>query len=184
MQASKQDSAPTPRADTKPGKQARRFTMPAVVLGLLGGHMVFILIAITLATGDRSFAVVPDYYNKAVDYDQRKAELAASEGLGWQVEFQPGVDVDAKGDRELVVVVRDRDGRAVTDAEVRVSCYHYARASEPVLMELTEWLPGQYAGAGRLSREGFWQFEVIATRGDQRFVSDTKQFVRKPEGAR
>lgn len=167
-----------------PAKNGKRFTMPAVVLGLLGGHMVFIMVAITLATGDRSFAVVPDYYNKAVDYDQRKAELIASEQLGWQVELQPGAAVDAKGERELVVVLRDRDGDPVTHAEVRVSCYHFARAREPVSLELNEWLPGQYVGTSKLSREGFWQFEISAKRGDERFVSETKQFVRKPEGTR
>jgi len=170
--------------DQKPGKSAKRFAMPAVVIGLLGGHMVFICVAITLATGDRSFAVVPDYYSKAVDYDQRKAELAASEALGWRVELQPGPTTDVKGERALVVVLRDAEGMAVTDADVRVACYHFARASQPVSFELVELLPGQYSGTAKLGREGFWQFEVIADRGDQRFVSETKQFVREPEGQR
>ena len=178
------ETASTTTPADKPARGLRRFTMPAVVLGLLGGHMVFIMLAITLATGDRSFAVVPDYYNKAVAYDQHKAELAQSEALGWQVQMQPAATVDAAGERELVVMLRDRDNAWVTGASVRVSCFHYARAGDPMSFELTEVLPGQYTGKARLGREGFWQFDLVAERGDARFVSQTKQFVRKPEAAR
>lgn len=155
--------------------------MPAVVLGLLGGHVVFIMVAITLATGDRSLAVVPDYYGKAVDYDQRKADLADSAALGWQAEFQPSATISLTGERDLLVVLRDREGAAVEGASLGVSCYHFARASDPLTIEFSEVLPGQYVGKARLAREGFWQFELEAQRGSERFVSETKQFVPKAE---
>jgi len=146
--------------------------------------MVFILIAITLATGDRSFAVVPDYYQKAVDYDDRKALLAESAELGWQAELTAGERIDALGAREVVVMLRDVEGKPVTDAAVKVSGYHYARAGEPVAFEGVEALPGQYVGQGRVSREGFWQFEIDAQRGEQRFFTTFKQYVAPAGGTR
>lgn len=166
-------------------KNTRRFLMmPAIVLGLLGGHVVFVLIAITIATGDRSFAVVPDYYQKAVAHDDRKAELSASAELGWQLELRPADSVDTTGHRGVVVLLRDHEGLPVTGAEVGVSAYHYARASEPIAFELTELLPGQYSGSAAVERAGFWQFELIATRGQQRFISEFKQFVNEAGGLR
>ena len=156
--------------------------MPMVVLGLLGGHMVFIMTAITLATGDSSFAVVPDYYQKAVDYDERKALLAESEQLGWRVELTAAEQIDAIGEREVLVMLRDRDDQPVTDAAVQVFGYHYARAGEPVAFESVEVLPGQYVGKARVGREGFWQFEIDVNRGEQRFFTSFKQFVL-PAGA-
>ena len=158
--------------------------MPAVVLGLLGTHMLFIVIAITLATGDRSFAVVPDYYQKAVDYDDRKALLATSAELGWVVELTPGKTADVMSERDVVVQLRDADGQPVRDAQISVSCYHFARASEPLAFKFDEILPGQYVGRARLSREGFWQFELIAEQGDKLFISQFKQFVTSAEGSR
>lgn len=158
--------------------------MPLVVLGLLGGHMIFIMTAITLATGDSSFAVVPDYYQKAVDYDERKALLAESEQLGWQIELAAAEQIDAIGEREVVVMLRDRDGQPVTDAAVQVFGYHYARAGDPVAFESVEVLPGQYVGKARVGREGFWQFEVSAERGEERFFSSFKQFVPPAGGTR
>lgn len=181
MQRAEADNQDRP---VKAAGTIRRFTMPAVVLGLLGGHVVFIMVAITLATGDQSFAVVPDYYKKAVDYDQRKAELAESDSLGWRAELQPAALVDALGEREVVVVLRDESGASVTGAAVRVSCYHYARAGEPIAFDLQEVLPGQYVGRARLAREGFWQFELLARQGESAYVREFKQFVNQAEGAR
>jgi len=155
--------------------------MPAVVLGLLGGHMIFIFTAITLGTGDPSFAVVPDYYEKAVDYDERKALLAQSARLGWSVRLLPGHEADAVGLRELVVQVRDAEGEPLSGLNVRIYAYHQARASDPIAFECLELLPGQYVGQAKMSREGFWQFAIEASSGEQRFVADQKQFVKAPE---
>lgn len=152
--------------------------MPAVVLGLLGSHMLFILIAITLGTGDPSFAVVPDYYQKGVDYDERKALLASSAELGWVVDVLPGETTDAVGQRELVVQVRNEQGQPVRGLQVQIDAYHVARASEPVRLVCVEVLPGQYIGSARLSREGFWQFSLEATNDDERYIAEQRQFVK------
>lgn len=165
-------------------KSARRFTMPVVVFGLLGGHMAFIVIAITIATGDRSFAVVPDYYQKAVAYDDRKSLLADSEALGWRVELQPAKSASSIGGREVLLRLTDREGSAVAGAAVRVSCYHFSNASRPESFDLVEGRPGQYSGTARLRREGFWWFEIEAVRGDDVFVAEFKQFVWAAGGER
>lgn len=142
--------------------------------------MVFIMIAITLATGDRSFAVVPDYYEKGVAYDERKALLAESAALGWSVVIGPGEYADAIGQRELVVSVRDAEGQPVQGLDVKVEAYHVARASEPVALKFVEALPGQYVAQARMSKEGFWQFAIDATNDNHRFVAELRQFVQKP----
>lgn len=155
--------------------------MPAIVVGLLGGHMVFIFIAITLATGDRSFAVVPDYYQKAVDYDERKALLAKSAELGWSVDLSPSKQADALGQRDVVIQMLDAQGEPVRGLKVRVDAYHVARAGEPVMFECIEVLAGQYVGQAKIGKEGFWQFSIEASSGDQRFVADHRQFVPAAE---
>lgn len=158
--------------------------MPGVVLGLLGGHMIFIVTAITLGTGDPSFAVVPEYYQKAVDYDEHKARLAESAALGWLVEIDAGDTLDPAGERDVHFRLRDRNGRAITGASVRVSAYHNARAAEPIDFACVEALPGQYVAKARLLREGFWRFAIEVECGDERFVTDLKQFVSEPRRAR
>ncbi len=157
--------------------------MPSVVLGLLGAHMVFIFTAITLGTGDPSFAVVPDYYEKAVDYDEHKALLARSTALGWSVELLPSTLADVKGQRELMLRLRDAEGQPVEGAEVQVTGYHLARAGEPIEMNCVQTLPGVYRGQGKMGREGFWQFEIDVSADGLRFVADLRQFVSEAEVA-
>lgn len=156
--------------------------MPAVVLGLLGGHMLFIMIAITLATGDPSFAVVPDYYQKGVDYDERKALLTQSAALGWSVEVHAGLTTDAIGQREFIVQVRDAEGQAVHGLDMKIEAYHVARASEPLAFACVEALPGQYVASPRMRKEGFWQFTIDSTINEQRFVAELRQFVQAAGG--
>lgn len=174
----------TPEQTALSKTQKRRFIMPAVVLGLLGGHMVFIFTAIAIGTGDPSFAVVPDYYQKAVDYDDKKALLAESAELGWSVEVVLGSVADAMGQRELIVRLRDASDQPVTDRVVTIDGFHQARASQPVSFTCVEILPGQYVGKARLTREGFWQFTIDAAQGETRFVGEIKQFVRAVEAGR
>jgi len=169
-----------------PGRPAtprwRVFVMPGVVLGLLGGQMVFIAIAITLATGDRSFAVVPDYYQKAVDWDQRRDALAASDELGWRVELRPSGAVDALGRRNLSVAVHDAAGQPLAGAAVTVEYFHHARAKDFRAVELSEVVPGQYATAAQMPLAGRWQFDVVIERGEQRYVATLQQHVSNGEG--
>lgn len=168
------DRSPTPRW--------RVFLMPGVVCGLLGGHVVFVAIAITLATGDRSFAVVPDYYQKAVDWDQRRDELAASDELGWRVELRPSGTVDALGQRNLALAVHDAAGQPVAGAAVTVEFFHHARAKDFRDIELSEVVPGQYAAAAQMPLAGRWQFDIVIERGEQRYVATLQQHVPSGEG--
>jgi nitrogen fixation protein FixH len=168
---------PTPSNNATPRRRWPFFVMPGVIAGLLGGHIVFIILAITLATGDRSFAVVPDYYQKAVDWDQRQADLTASDDLGWQVDLTPSEQVDDPGKRRVVVSARDGAGQPIAGATARLHYYHLARAGEHRSAELAEVLPGQYTAELPMSAQGRWSLEIELQRGTERYVESIQRFV-------
>jgi len=62
-------------AAVKPSvRPERHLRWPLIVIGLLLGHMAIMFVAVVLATRDRaSSAVIPDYYQKAVDWDRTHA---------------------------------------------------------------------------------------------------------------
>ncbi|MEM9414394.1 MAG: FixH family protein [Planctomycetota bacterium] len=157
----------------------KRFLMPGLVIGFLATHMLFIFIAISLAVGDRSFAVVPDYYQKAVDWDERKELLAASEALGWSAEILPAREVSMHGERELLVKLLDREGRPIESAHVAATLYPITRAkqlSELTLQPADE--PGQYTAIADMRQEGVWHITLYVTRGDAFYLQEEKTFVR------
>lgn len=163
----------------EPARTRARFVMPAVVLGFLGTHMLFIFTAITLAVGDPSFAVVPDYYQKAVDWDEHKAERAASEALDWTVEITPSRTVSIRGERAIEVAVHDARGNPVNGADVSVSVYHHARASKVIESELaTTGDPGHYAATLDMRNEGVWNITLRITRDSDSYIQTDKTYVR------
>lgn len=173
----KEMDATIPAAAPEPG--ARMYLMPALVLGFLGTHMLFVFIAISLAVGDRSFAVVPDYYQKAVEWDDHKAALAASAALGWEVEVLPSRDVTLRGVRELAVVLHDAEGRPITEAQVHATLYHHANASRVVEVELIPGAyPGRYSVLAEMRDEGVWNIRLQITHGTDAYLHQDKLYVR------
>lgn len=54
-------------------RNPRCLRWPLIVIGLLLGHVCLMAVAVTVAVRDRSNPVVPDYYQKAADWDRTHA---------------------------------------------------------------------------------------------------------------
>ena len=49
----------------------RHLRWPLIVIGLLLGHMLLMLVAVVLATREHPSKVIPDYYQKATNWDKQ-----------------------------------------------------------------------------------------------------------------
>jgi len=109
------------------------------IVGLLTANLLAmaILIGAAHAGGSR---VLPQYYERAVHYDDAIDQAAKNRALGWRVEA-------TFAGREPRVTVRDRAGVAIED--VRVDAVPRARGVRPA---------------------GVYDLTVTAVRGDDRFV--------------
>jgi nitrogen fixation protein FixH len=141
----------------------------AIVVGLLGMQVALGIAAILLATGDRSVAVIPDYHQKALDWDQEIALRSASRELGWQVTCRQTVsDTGANG---LQMVVSDKAGRPIRLASGSVQLYHKARASEVYSVDVPKSDQGRIVLGGCFDHHGVWQLRVDVTDDSgRRFV--------------
>jgi hypothetical protein len=144
---------------------------PVLLLGSLLsglGAMVFI------ATGDPSFAVEPEYYQKALDWDREREQQASNARLGYRL----GVQVEAQSApgaaRELVLRLEDATGQPIHGANVEVTAFHNARAAEIVRAKLVEQAPGSYVQRLPLVRPGLWELRVVAKRAGIRFTHVTR----------
>src|SRR3569623_2033596 len=93
--------------------------------------------AVTIATHDKSFAVTPDYYQRAVHWDEEQAARRASEKLGWRVSIETAPQADPLGRRVVSVVLTDAQGQALPAAQLDVTYFHDAHANEPQTLKLT-----------------------------------------------
>lgn len=148
---------------------------PGMVFGLLGVNVCVVAITVYLATSDRSVAVEPDYYPKALAWDQQARQEARSASLGWTVGLEPG---PLQGPQTPVAVtIRDRDGKAIDGASVRLILFHNLRSGERQAVALAGAGEGTYRGTfdGRLA--GLWQFRLSATLGGDLFTATVEKDV-------
>ena len=142
------------------------FLLASSVLGV--GSMAFV------ATHDPSFSTEPDYYQKAVRWDQTQAQAAENQRLGYQFTLPRTLPV-TPGRRALVeLVLRDRSGQMVSGAHVKAEAFSNLAASETTALAFNEREPGRYEAALVVTHVGVWDFRVAAERGAEHFTDELR----------
>ena len=138
----------------------------AALLVVSAGANIALLV---ITSRDASFAVEPDYYAKALAWDETMAQQTRNEALGWSL----GLGVEPTGERGRVTVaarLTDRAGVPLSGARVAIEGLHNARANR-VLTAVLEQRGLEYAAAMPLARPGLWEFRVRVTRGPDVFTA-------------
>ncbi len=131
------------------------------IVGLLGGNVVAMVVLAVLANNGTN-QVIPDYYAKAAHYDDEMARSSASQALGWHV-------VVAISNGAIDVAVSDAAGKPLDGAEVRVTGYQRAHASDRLDQVLAIAGPGHYRAASP-ARAGWYDVTALVTSGDAHYT--------------
>lgn len=170
---------PQPVSITPAASQRRRFwPWPGMIFALLGINISIVGLTAFLALSDSSFAIEPDYYRKAMQWDQTALQRERNSELGWTVESPP-----SPAGLPVVLRLRDRDGAAVSGAKVEVIAFHNAHAGDRLQTTLSEIEPGMYRSNEALIRTGQWQLRIVAQRGDELFTAEQAHAVSAREGS-
>jgi nitrogen fixation protein FixH len=149
-------------------KQSKRaWLWPVGIACALAIHTGGMLLAVTIASSDKSFRVDPDYYRRGFNWDEKKHLHQQSQKLGWQVWLS--------GDTKVVSIrLRDSAGAGIENAKVLATFFHDARAKQTQTIELSpDGEAGMYRAPVSLTRPGFYTFDLDITAGQKRYV-DTK----------
>jgi nitrogen fixation protein FixH len=136
-----------------------------VVVAFLILQLVIGGLAFNLATGDPSVAVVPDYHERALNWDDELARRKRSDQLGWKSAVRWGDTSSETDRRELAIEVVDSDGNPVSGGEASVRFYHHARGVDVATTVLQELSPGKYAAELPMAKPGLWEIEFSLSRG-------------------
>jgi nitrogen fixation protein FixH len=149
----------------------RGTSWPIAIGGILGLTIAANIWLIRVANGDPTFAIEPDYYRKALHWDDELAQRRHNDALGWTV--TPTLSLERRSGM-LDVALRDRDGVPVTGASVEVVAVHNTRAADPVAARLAGDGRGHYRAALDTDRPGLWQLRFEIRRGAERFTADLR----------
>jgi len=138
-----------------------RLTWMFAIVGLLAANVVAMVILAVVANNGGT-QVIPEYYDKAAHYDDEMARSSASQALGWHAEV-------AMVSGALDVTVSDGAGRAIDGAQVRITGYQRAHASDSLDVVLAAIGAGRYHGNVR-ERHGWHDLTVIADLGAAHYM--------------
>lgn len=141
---------------------------PYAIAGALFLHVAAMSIMVWISTSDESYAVEPDYYAKALAWDERRAQDAHNAELGWTLDF--AVEPAPPGsDPILRATLVDADGSPITDAVVTVEAFANVRRDD-VLTATLNPSPDGYEIAMPMHRDGRWELRFHVTRGEKLFT--------------
>lgn len=146
-----------------------------LVFGLLAMNFAIVGATVTLASRDTHFAVEPDYYQRAVDWDATRLELERSDELRWDLRLEAADAVSATGKRTLTVRLNDQSGQPIRSARVDGLAFHHGAARSRTDVTFVERGPGIYQGDVPLVEAGLHEVRLIATRSDERFLKVLRQ---------
>jgi nitrogen fixation protein FixH len=136
-----------------------------LIFVLLGINAAIVLATAFLAGSDPSFAIEPNYYQKAVNWDQTAHQRERNRALAWRIDLA----AVQKGDA-IALRLSDSAGAAIEHARVAVAAFHHANANHRLQTELVEIEPGMYRSNEGLLRSGLWELQIEAQAGNATFT--------------
>lgn len=147
---------------------------PLFIVGLLALQVMLGSFFFWKATSDPSFAVEEDYYQKAVNWEDKQAQDRQNSELGWSLEHTVGAVSDIGDSRTLQATLLRTDKSPVTGALVSVETFHNVRAGQILRVNLEETAPGQYQVQIPMLRPGLWEIRFSAELGSEKFTHTVK----------
>lgn len=133
------------------------------ILGLLAGNVIAMVVLMTVAHSGAS-EVIPNYYDRAVQYDNELDDATRSAALGWSADVSLGRSV-------IEVQVRDRAGIPLDGASVRVTGYSRGHGDRPIDASLALVGNGAYRAALHMPAVGVHDLKVVVERAGDRFIT-------------
>ena len=146
---------------------------PIGVTGVLATTVAANLWVMTIANDDPSFAIEPDYYQKAITWDTTLAQARRNERLGWRLTPTLG-SIGANGKTQLSATLTDSLGVAIPDAVVHVTAMPVARANQIHEATLASVGQGEYAVELDARRAGRWELRFDVRVGATHFTETAR----------
>ena len=142
-----------------------------VVIGLLGLNVAIVAVTVILAGNEDRATPEPDYYAKAMHWDDHRRQLSRNRDLGWKISWD-GIEFSPSGDRVVRVGVKDAKGEAIVDATVSVIIYHNAASNSRLAGTALAESPGSYKVQLPAPRGGAWTVRAEISRGAEKYIDE------------
>ena len=143
---------------------------PWIIAGALALHVVASLVVVFVAASNSSYAVEEDYYQKALHWNDKRAQDRTNEELGWILNLTVRPAATPEEEPTLEVNLTDASGEPIDGAVVAVETFHNARADDILRANLDAIGEGVYRTALPMRHNGRWELRFTVDRGQENFT--------------
>jgi nitrogen fixation protein FixH len=148
---------------------------PAAIVAVLLAQVAFGIWMSHVANDDPHFAVEPNYYARAVNWDSTMAQSRRDRALGWRA---TATLVRAPGRGAILrIAVVDSTGAAVAADTVSVEARAIAHSNDVIRVTLIRDSTG-YSAPLAVAASGLWEVQARATRGSDLFTAKLRTELR------
>lgn len=153
---------------------------PGMIFALIGLNVCIVGITVFAAAGDPSVATEPDYYAKAVNFNDMIRQRETNARLGWTA--APTIRPTPEGGAELVITVADGAGLPIDLADVTTTAFASSRSGsrQKLTLRAVAGTPGVYSAPIRIDRAGFWVLRMTVRGRGETFTRDSDVFLPLP----
>ena len=132
-----------------------------------------------IAIDDPNFALEPDYYAKALHWDQAQSQLRENDTLGYDLELRQPLVMSAAGQVQVELELKDRNAAGISGASLEVSAFPNAFAGRVEHLVLEEVAPGVYRGTLSHGIPGLWELRCSVSVGTAHYARALRSDVVK-----
>ena len=144
---------------------------PWVIGGALVLHILVSLAVVFFATTDASYAIEEDYYQKAINWDEKRAQDRTNVELGWSLAFAVTPPVTPGEHPTVEVDLADISGAPLAGAAIALETFHKARSEEIIRITLEpSEETGRYTASPTMRHNGLWELRFTVNRNGDRFT--------------
>ena len=142
------------------------------VIGIaLALHVIGSLVFVAIATSDSSYGVEEDYYQKAVNWDEKRAQDRTNAELGWSLEFEVAPPQRPGEQPSMEVRLADGSGAPLTGATVALETFHKARSDDVIRIAIEATDEAGLSNARiPMRRNGLWELRFTVDHAGNRFT--------------
>ncbi|MEJ2188201.1 MAG: FixH family protein [Acidobacteriota bacterium] len=144
--------------------------IPFLIAAALGIHVVGSLLVVYFTTSNPSYAVEEGYYEKALAWDDKRAQDAVNTALGWRLEATAHPPATPGETAVLEALLYDADGLPLDGAAVSVEAFHNAHAHDILRAPLEPAGNGIYRARLPMRHNGRWELRFTVDRGAEHFT--------------
>ena len=144
---------------------------PFFVVGLLVLGVGWSMWVVFASSSDGGAQVVENYYEKAVNWDDRHQLIQQSIAAGWRVDIKYVPDASPEKRGIIEIRINDKDGRPVENLRGSVKIYRpqTTKAMSEMAFNNVVGRPGVYTQLFQPA-PGLWDFEIAAERDSFHFL--------------